>query len=719
MGQEQIAPQSPGETGNGMRLRLGESATLDVVRVADFVLLEASIEAKHAADVAALEAQRTADLATLDAGRDANFRLASCQASIERHRAESPKALTDTAPRALLEARPLAALADLAALGAVRLADSKNATDSSLSTLDGTSSPRRSDSGGRLRAMSEAITAAEAATIEAQRLADAATLAASIEAKRFAELATIEATRLADAATLEAQRLAEVATERDAEFEALEAQRLTELATLEAKRLSDLAALEAVRVADLASIEAEREAEVAALEAKRLADLVTLEATIEAENMEELAALEARRVADLAALERRTAVATVEARLAERHISDTYDSHEPKNRLIALDELCSGEGDVPVAAVRALIAEGLETIATRSVVLQLASETYVAAPAALDVDALVGTRLRRYRGASRDAGDAAPAPPPAHVAPEMAPTEPLLLDRQLVTIVVDCLLSNAFKHGGADTAPRVNVHLTDAADGVDARIEVRNAPGPAHAELVALAASSRAAGAAWPGGLPGGLPEGESFATACASARLLGGTLKLEFAPREVVATLTLPGVRRVPPRGAVTQRRPRTASLVDAIHAMRTAIVDDSRINCRMLERVARNAFPAAATTPVVAGSTLSSIEGFAQRVFDEDSDVVLVDQNFGSVCQTLFGTDLVRHIREVDRDRRRKPPRCIYVVSANHTPADIASYIEAGADGHILKNVTSDRLREIIGERCAHHSRRHSAAPAAAQKE
>jgi len=92
------------------------------------------------------------------------------------------------------------------------------------------------------------------------------------------------------------------------------------------------------------------------------------------------------------------------------------------------------------------------------------------------------------------------------------------------------------------------------------------------------------------------------------------------------------------------------------------TAIVDDSRINCRMLERVARKAFPSA-SAPLVAGATLASIEDFARRVVDADSDVVLVDQNFGAVCQSLYGTDLVRQIRTLDRGERA-PPRLIFVV-------------------------------------------------------
>ncbi|KAJ1455551.1 hypothetical protein M885DRAFT_210440 [Pelagophyceae sp. CCMP2097] len=762
--------------------RLAEVATLEAKRLADIATLEASIEAKRHAELATLEATRLADVATLEAKRLAD--LATLRASIQAKR---------HAEVATLEAKRVA---ELATLEAKRLAD--------LATLE---------------ASIEAKRHAEVATLEARRIADLAALEASIEATRVADLATLEAKRLADLATLEAS----IEAKREAEVAMLEAKRHAEVATLEAKRLADLATLEA-------SIEAKRLAEVATLEAKRVSDLATLEASIEAKRLAEVATLEAKRLADLATLEakrladiatleamRLADLATLEARLAERRISESYESHELKNRLIAMDELCSTDGAVPVATVRALIAEGLETIATRSIVLQLASDAYRPQPEAVDVEELVSLRLRRYRGASRDASkdliktrDASKAvgsmlvrsqdcssssldEREERVSPAPMPATVLRLDRLLLVIILDSLLSNAFKYGDAGVMPCVEVHVSKTKgqggeDGaVDARIEIRNAGGPGHAALVKLGEkalnvrlaseaesakgqqhirgcstgdSSRAASQAanrdsnahpsrrgpktrtkdpsrerafwkgpfgkgllerafWkgpfgkgplkgpgggvgaravecrrerPGDAPGtvrrrcasaqglvAMPEFVDFrfATARACARLLGGSLRLELSPRAVVATLALSGVCRAKV-GEASSLNDRNAQV---INALTTAIVDDSRINCRMLERVARKAFPSA-SAPLVAGATLASIEDFARRVVDADSDVVLVDQNFGAVCQSLYGTDLV---------------------SANHAPNDLATYVASGADGHIPKNVTVEKLRQIISESAA----------------
>ena len=142
-------------------------------------------------------------------------------------------------------------------------------------------------------------------------------------------------------------------------------------------------------------------------------------------------------------------------------------------------------------------------------------------------------------------------------------------------------------------------------------------------------------------------------------------------------------------------------------VSAFTTAIIDDSSINCRMLKRIASKAFPLAARESLVAGSTLTSIESFARTVVALDSDLVLVDYNFGVVCQSLFGTDIVRQIRDLDKEAERtlprKRPRLIFVVSANDSPSDVACYKRAGADGHIPKNVGAVRLRELIYERVA----------------
>ena len=637
---------------------------------------EMQLKAAFLADLATLEARRVADLATREATIDAAHR-AKTSHEVRLNDIAMLEATVNAAEIATLE---VTRLSDLATLEATRVAEVATREALAARYVATLQSMRFCD-----LATLAAKRVADLATLEAKRVADLATLEATVNAARRAETATHEATRVDDLATLEA---------------AVDA---AEIATLEVKRVADLATLEATRVAEVATREVAdvaRLAEIARLEALRLADLATSEAT----RLADLATLDAKRLADLATLEatRLAELATFEARRAERHFSESHTSHELKNRLMAMEELCSLE-EPPLAQVRALIASALEAIKTRSVVLQLVSGSYAPQPEDIVLETLFSERLQRFNGASSEA-----ATPRGSFLNIDSRVGSLRLDRILVTLVIDTLLSNAFKYGDATLAPRVDVRVDDASalsseqreEGlVLVCCEVRNAAGPDHAHLLELGENELNTRAA-----TGCHSEstGGSFSRARACAKLLGGTVRLSLTPLHVCATLTLPHLARAVP---VAPRLVEDAERVARLSAFTTAIVDDSRINCRMLERIARKAFPLSAREPFVAGLTLTSIETFACTVVALDSDVVLVDQNFGIVCQVLFGTDLVRKIRALDREAERTlpriRPRLIFVVSANDAPCDLLRYQRAGADGHIPKNVGATRLREIIYER------------------
>ena len=126
------------------------------------------------------------------------------------------------------------------------------------------------------------------------------------------------------------------------------------------------------------------------------------------------------------------------------------------------------------------------------------------------------------------------------------------------------------------------------------RCELRNAAGADHAALVALGedrlnhiiAASDPAGAA----KTSLTSNGDGFSTACACAKLLGGTLRLSLAtlPSEVVATLVLPLTQTVPPPLVPIAE---DVDLAARISALSVAIIDDLGMNRKMLERTVRKA--------------------------------------------------------------------------------------------------------------------------------
>jgi CheY-like chemotaxis protein len=234
------------------------------------------------------------------------------------------------------------------------------------------------------------------------------------------------------------------------------------------------------------------------------------------------------------------------------------------------------------------------------------------------------------------------------------------------------------------------------------RVAVTNAAGPEHAGLLELGEDELNKIAAThvvhehgvherPETLAG-ISAGEGFPMALASAVALGGTLRLSLLPTEVVATLTLP-------RTPIARPAQLDDKVLKRISELTWAIVDDSKLNCRMLERAAREAFdPGGRSSVCVAGETLESIQNFPGAVIDADADIVFVDQNFGTVCPNLDGNDIVRSIRVLD-EISKATPRLILVVSSNDSPEDCNLHKNAGADESLSKYMfTKERLRMLI---------------------
>jgi len=245
---------------------------------------------------------------------------------------------------------------------------------------------------------------------------------------------------------------------------------------------------------------------------------------------------------------------------------------------------------------------------------------------------------------------------------------------------------------GARVEPLVSA--ADAAASVT--LEVRNWAGPKHARLITVGEDELNYGAR-----RGERPCGDatptagvgSFRHAVDAAEVLGGTLRLVLSADEVVARLELPRVPFTAP----------AADVPSDIAALAVAVVDDSPIQRKLLAKLVRTAFPRC-HEPIVAGDTFDSIDGFARTAVDADTDVCLVDQNFGLVNHNKCGTDLVREIRLLDAARL---PRLVFVVSANDSPDDVKLYLSAGADGHIRKNTSPTQLRKLLCDRARDHPR------------
>mmetsp|Transcript_28777 Transcript_28777/g.99305 ORF Transcript_28777/g.99305 Transcript_28777/m.99305 type:complete len:266 (+) Transcript_28777:2124-2921(+) len=249
-------------------------------------------------------------------------------------------------------------------------------------------------------------------------------------------------------------------------------------------------------------------------------------------------------------------------------------------------------------------------IVKRGILVQLASGSYTARLEDVDLDELIHARAAR-------------APRPVVIGPiegdAASYVNKLRLDPMLLCIIFDHLLSNAIKYGDETIALAFCAgveSLGAASDDMQVccvRIELHNAAGPQHAKLLDLGegALNRAAAEGRGHMLAREMPEfpatpEERFPMVLECARALGGSVRLTLSATEVVATLTLP---RASFAVALSPRN------LDLLARLSYAIVEDSLLSRKQLERVAGKAFSATLAPPLVAGETRESIEGFPAR--------------------------------------------------------------------------------------------------------
>jgi len=284
----------------------------------------------------------------------------------------------------------------------------------------------------------------------------------------------------------------------------------------------------------------------------------------------------------------------------------------------------------------------------------------------------------------------------------------LRLDKVLFNIILDNMLSNAFKYGDASRPPSLGLRvepLDDGATRVRLSMELRNWAGPEHAVLlqlgeeklneIALAEGRRAHEHA------AELSSGDGFPMAVAAASALGGTIRLVLLPGGVIAKLELPNVAAVLPVAALG-----SAAAVAApaeLSQLKIAMVDDSSTFRKTFVRLANKV---TSQEPIVAGATRESIDGFPKMVVESDMDVVLLDFNFAPVHHTKTGVDLCRECRQLDAEEGNVP-RLIFIVSANDSPEDAERYRAAGADGSLGKKLTAKSLRQVLEDAVRTHPR------------
>ncbi|KAJ1457567.1 hypothetical protein M885DRAFT_515164, partial [Pelagophyceae sp. CCMP2097] len=387
------------------------------------------------------------------------------------------------------------------------------------------------------------------------------------------------------------------------------------------------------------------------------------------------------------------------AKLSERSEAnermERYVNHEIKNRLVVLSQLCSEEAQLE------LVDEMAETLNEKMVLVRLSSACYTARlDETMDLDSLIDKRLQRHSGANC-AFVRTPTTGPA-----AATTSALRLDTLLVKIVVDNILSNAFKYGSTTHPPSLTMHVEpDGSAHVRVVIELTNWAGPEHAALLTMgeAELNRVAGAEGERAhtsTANSISSGDGFPMAVVAARALGGTLKLKLSKAGVVAHLALSKVA-LDVIGA--QRSSSASSAAAPVGEARPvdpsrlsmALVDDSPLQRKIFQRYIGKIAPHGPPV-VVAGDTRESIDDFARVVCDADVDVVFADQHFAPVHHTKAGTDIVREIRARDAAAGR-PPRLVFISSGNDSREDAAAYVQAGADGSLSK-ISLPQLKLIL---------------------
>ncbi|KAJ1461480.1 hypothetical protein M885DRAFT_611754 [Pelagophyceae sp. CCMP2097] len=427
----------------------------------------------------------------------------------------------------------------------------------------------------------------------------------------------------------------------------------------------------------------------------------------------ELAKARARCLAD----ERRRAAAASASAEEERirygfamsEKTERYLNHELKNRIFVLAQACADK------KLHGQIDEITEVLNNKAVLMRLSTRRYTPSWGSVELAALVNKRWHRFNAANNPFDRAETTGAAAH-------RKVLLLDTILFNIILDNMLSNAFKYGDAARPPALSLNvepLDEGASRVRLSLELRNWAGPEHEALlemgeeelneIALTEGRRAHDHA------AELSSGDGFPMAAAAASALGGNVRLFLLPDGVLAKLELPDVEAVGP-GAV--RRSGSLQPPADLSWLKIAMADDSAMFRKMIAMLAEKL---TSREPFVAGATRESIDDFPKTVVANDVDVVLLDFNFAPVHHTKTGVDLCRECRELDAEAGNVP-RVIFIVSANDSPEDAERYRAAGADGSLGKKMSVAKLRRVLEDAVRTHPRfaaRRDAAAAEARRD
>lgn len=417
-------------------------------------------------------------------------------------------------------------------------------------------------------------------------------------------------------------------------------------------------------------------------------------------------------------------------------LSSLFAEPSPKQKEPDEASLRSNYDSTPaqIASARNVLEELMSTIDQKSVLLQLATGNYSPRIRKVDLGSLIEARLARYRAATRLIEYSVDGEADCIIS----------TDATLVNIILDNVLSNAFKYGDSAIGPpsvtvrREASNVAELKRGSTTVIEVRNFAGRWHEKLCAMGEVelnriAMAEGQRAHGDYAASKSAGDGWPMAATSASILHGSIYLKILPDSVIARIELPLLeeKNASISDASVSSVPLTAS-ADAEPACATcpsacadvkfaqvaapirirswALVDDSKVTRMRMERVFRKALHERLTCAgtethvdlanpmeiIIAGDSFASIEHFVDNVIQMDADIVLIDQNFGEVHNKL-GTDLVSELRAFEAAKGIQP-RLIYIISAADTAFDTKLYTQAGADGHLPKMSTSANLLETI---------------------
>ena len=166
-------------------------------------------------------------------------------------------------------------------------------------------------------------------------------------------------------------------------------------------------------------------------------------------------------------------------------------------------------------------------------------------------------------------------------------------------------------------------------------------------------------------------------------AGLMGGDISVEsVAGKGSCFTVQLPLLRTGEARGPSVLEAPRQAS-VD--RPLRVLAAEDNTVNQLVLKTLLHHV----GVSPVIVADGAAALEAWQAEAWD----LVLMDVQM----PVMDGVAATRAIRSLELQSGR-PRTTIIALSANAMAHQVASYIEAGMDGHLAKPIEIARLFEVV---------------------